>query len=137
MIQTCYHTFSGVEPVNTVGEVRRATPPANVYEGSGQLSVAVPLPGAHPDHISVRLAPEGLDVVAECKYPQESQRYLRHDWQVGSWRLELALPRRVDPSAGRATLNLGVLVVMAPLSEVGGAERSLEVSATSPSDTRA
>jgi HSP20 family molecular chaperone IbpA len=115
------------------------TPPANIYEGSGQLSVAVPLPGAHPDHVSVRLAPEQLDVVAECKYPQEDQRYLRHDWQVGSWRLELPLPRRVDPSSARATLNLGVLVVMAPFSEVGGVPRSLQVDAapTSPTETRA
>jgi HSP20 family molecular chaperone IbpA len=112
-------------------------PPVNVYEGSGQLSMAMPLPGAHPDHISVRLAPERLDVVAECKYPQESQRYLRHDWQVGAWRVEVPLPRRVDPAAARATLNLGVLVVMAPLSEVNGPARDLEVSATSSSDTRA
>ncbi len=119
-----------------MSDVSGATPPANVYEGNGQLSVAVPLPGAHPEHTAVRLAPEHLEVVAECKYPQESQRYLRHEWQVGSWRLDLALPRRVDPSTARASLNLGVLVVMAPFSEVGGASRSLDVSApTSPSDT--
>jgi HSP20 family molecular chaperone IbpA len=122
--------------VTAANEADGATPPANVYEGSGQLSVAVPLPGAHPEHISVRLAPERLDVVAECKYPQESQRYLRRDWRVGSWRLALPLPRRVDPSGARATLNLGVLAVMAPFSAAGGAERTLEVSATSPSDTR-
>src|SRR5256885_6742702 len=97
-----------------------STPPVNVYEGSGQLSVAVPLPGAHPDHISVRLEPERLEITADCKYPQESQRYLRHDWRVGSWHLETGLPRRGDPSAARATLNLGVLVVMAPFSQVGG-----------------
>jgi len=104
-----------------------ATPPVNLYEGSGQLSAVVPLPGAHPDSISVRLAPDRLDVVAECKYPQESQHYLRRDWQVGSWRLELPLPRPVDPSAARATLNFGVLVVMAPVSEAGGQARTLDV----------
>jgi HSP20 family molecular chaperone IbpA len=120
-----------------MNDMSGSTPPANVYEGSGQLSVAVPLPGAHPDHIKVQLAQEHLEVVAECKYPQENQRYLRRDWQVGAWRLALALPRRVDPSTARATLNLGVLVVMAPFSEVGGEQRSLEVSATSPSDMRA
>jgi len=108
-----------------------ATPPVNIYEGGGQLSAAVPLPGAHPDHVSVRLAPERLEVVAECKYPQESQRYLRRDWQVGSWRLDLALPHPVDASAARATLNLGVLVVMAPLSEAGGPTRSIDVVAAS------
>jgi HSP20 family molecular chaperone IbpA len=114
--------------MSTIRDENGLTPPINVYEGSGQLSVAMPLPGAHPDHISVRLEPERLGVKAECKYPQESQRYLRRDWLVGSWRLETALPRRVDPSAARATLNLGVLVVMAPLSEVGGIPRDLEVA---------
>lgn len=104
------------------------TPPVNIYEGGGQLSAAMPLPGAHPDHVSVRVAPGRLEVLAECKYPQQSQRYLRHDWRVGSWRVDLALPRQVDPSAARATLNLGVLVVMAPLSDAGGPARSIEVS---------
>ena len=98
--------------------------PANVYEGNGQLSVAVPLPGAHPDHVSVSVEPDRLVILAERKYPQEAQHYLRHEWPVGSVRLDLALPRRVDPSGARATLNLGVLVVMAPISDAGsGAAR--------------
>ena len=109
--------------------VEAATPPVNIYEGGGQLSAAVPLPGAHPDHVSVRLSPERLEVVAVCKYAQESQRYLRRDWRVGSWRLDLALPHPVDSSAGRATLNLGVLVVMAPLSEAGGPAHTIDVLA--------
>src|SRR2546430_1167736 len=116
-------------------ELGGATPPVNVYEGNGQLSVAMPLPGAHPDHVSVSLESERLEVNAECKYPQESQRYLRHDWRVGSWHVEAALPRRIDPSAARATLSLGVLVVMAPLSEAGGPPSQPEVVAT-PSGTR-
>ena len=98
------------------------TPPVNVYEGNGQLSVAVPLPGAHPHHTSVTIGPERLVVSADCKYPQESQRYLRRDWQVGSWRLDLPLPRRVDPAGAEGTLNLGVLVVMAPLATSAPAE---------------
>jgi HSP20 family molecular chaperone IbpA len=99
-----------------------STPPVNVYEGSGQLSVAIPLPGAHPQHTTVTIAPDRLVVHADCKYPQESQRYLQRDWQVGSWQLDLPLPRRVDPGGAQGTLNLGVLVVMAPLSPSSSAE---------------
>ena len=110
-----------------MSDIAGSRPPVNVYEGNGQLSVALPVPGAHPEHTSVRLDSNRLEVVADCKYPQESQHYLRHDWRVGSWRLDLALPRRVDPASARATLNLGVLVVMAALSESGGASRSLPV----------
>jgi len=118
-----------------MSEQNASTPPVNVYEGGGQLSVAVPMPGAHPEHVSVRLEAERLEVTAECKYPQESQHYLRHDWRVGSWHLDIALPRRVDPASARASLSLGVLVVMAPCSEVGGAPSAPEV-ATIPSGTR-
>ena len=105
-------------------ERERSTPPANVYEAGGQLSVAVPLPGVHREHVSVSIEPDRLVVTADGKYRQDSQNYLQHDWQVGSWQLDVKLPKRVDPAGARATLNLGVLVVMAPLSGAGsGASR--------------
>ena len=108
-----------------------ATPPANVYESSGELSVAVPLPGAHANHVQVIVRPDNLRVEAACKYPQSRQNYLRRDWLVGSWNLDLQLPRPIDPQRARATLNLGVLVVMAPIAEGGGdAERRVPVDAT-------
>ena len=103
--------------------MKRATPPVNVYEGNGQLSVVIPVPGAHPDHIDLVVDAASLRLAAECKYPQESQHYLRRDWQVGSWHAEVDLPRRIDPARSRATLNFGVLVLMAPLSETAGGER--------------
>lgn len=96
-----------------------ATPPVNVYEGNGQLSVAAPIPGAHPDHTEVIVEPRRIRVVARCRYPQEDQRYHRHEWQVGSWDVDIELPAAVDPSAAKATLNLGVLVVMAPVAQAG------------------
>jgi HSP20 family molecular chaperone IbpA len=104
-----------------------ATPPVNVYESNGQLEVALPIPGAHGEHTSVTLDPERLRVEAVCKYAQENQRYLRREWQVGAWELDLELPRRVDPSGAHATLNYGVLVVLAPLSSAGSGQERLSV----------
>jgi HSP20 family molecular chaperone IbpA len=104
-----------------------SNPPVNVYEGSHQLSVAIPIPGAHRDHVAVTLSPNLLRLRADCKYPQESQHYHRRDWQVGSWEVEVPLPQTVDPASARATLNLGVLVVMAPLSSDGHEERRISV----------
>ena len=98
------------------------TPPVNVYEGHDQMSVALPIPGAHPEHVEVVVSPTTVVVRADCKYPQEAQHYHRHDWRVGSVRAETSLPRRVDPARSRATLNLGVLVVIAPVSESGSGE---------------
>lgn len=93
-----------------------AVPPVNIYESSGQVSVAMPIPGAHPDHIRVVVRPSALRVTAECKYPQDGQNYRRREWQVGAWQIEVPLPG-VDPVGARAHLTLGVLVVTAPLIE--------------------
>ena len=105
-----------------------ATPPVNVYESNGQLEVALPIPGAHSEHTAVTLDPERLRVEAVCKYAQESQHYLRREWQVGAWELDLELPRRVDPAGARASLNYGVLVVMAPLSSSASGRERLTVA---------
>ena len=99
-----------------------ASPPANVYEGNGQLSVAAPIPGAHPEHVEVVVTPTSVRVAASCKYSQENQHYHLHQWLVGGWQLDVDLPKRVDPAAARASLNLGVLVVTAPISSTGSGE---------------
>lgn len=105
----------------------RFSPPANVYESNGQLSVALPVPGAHPESTAILVEPDRLSVEAVCKYPQESQHYLRQEWKVGSWHLDLPLPMRVEPSRARATLNYGVLVVMAPISEASSGSAQVAV----------
>ncbi|MGI8564117.1 MAG: Hsp20/alpha crystallin family protein [Candidatus Dormibacter sp.] len=102
-------------------------PPVNVYAASGQLSVALPIPGAHADHTHVTVAADRLRVLAECKYSQDQQHFLQREWQVGAWELDLELPQRVDPERSRAVLNLGVLTVMAPISNEGRGERQIPV----------
>lgn len=102
-----------------MGTVAAATPPVNIYEWAGQLSLATPIPGAHAPHVEIVVTPERIELDAECKYPQDAQHYVRRDWQVGAWKLHLELPHRVDPDGARAVLRHGVLVVMAPLSEHG------------------
>ena len=80
-----------------------ATPPANVYEGNGQLSVAAPIPGAHPEHVEVIVTPTRVQVAASCKYAQENQHYHQHEWLVGAWDLSVDLPQR----AGRHRADVG------------------------------
>jgi HSP20 family molecular chaperone IbpA len=112
--------------MSTPGSSQR--PPVNVYEASGQLSVALPIPGAHADHTRVTVSNRRLQVVAECKYAQDQQSFLQREWQVGSWELDLELPRSVDPEGSHANLKLGVLMVMAPISDgAGGGERQIPV----------
>ena len=103
-----------------------ATPPVNVYEGNGQLSLAVPVAGTHPDQVRVVVASRSVTIDATPRYPQEEQHYHRREWRVGAWCAAVPLPADVDPARARATMHLGVLVVMAPLG-VGGDPRDVPV----------
>ena len=104
-----------------------ATPPVNVYEGNGQLSLAVPVAGTHPDNVHVVVEPRLVTIDAAPRYAQEEQHYHRREWRIGAWRAEVSLPAEVDPERARASMNLGVLVVLAPLG-AGGAAREVPVT---------
>lgn len=117
--------------MSTVGltgdEAVGACPPVNIYEGNGQLSLAVPIAGTHPDNVHVVVEPRLVTIDAVPRYPQEEQHYHRREWRVGAWRTEVSLPVEVDPGRARATVNLGVLVILAPVG-AGGAAREVPVT---------
>jgi HSP20 family protein len=92
-------------------------PPANVYESNGQLTVAIPMPGAHHDTIEVRLDGRRLSVQAEARYAQAQQNYHRHEWSVGNSRREVELPKPVQADGAKAMLTHGVLTVSLPIAE--------------------
>jgi HSP20 family molecular chaperone IbpA len=91
------------------------TPPVNVYESPDQITVAIPIPGAHHDTVSVTLEGQRLSIEAEARYPQEQQHYLRHEWSVGTSHREIDLPRPVRGVGGKATLTHGILTVSLPI----------------------
>jgi len=90
-------------------------PPVNVYEANDQLTVAIPIPGAHHDTTEVVLAGRKLIVRAEPRYPQEQQHYLRHEWSVGTWHREVDLPKSVRSNGAKATLTHGILTISLPI----------------------
>ena len=99
------------------------SPPANVYEASGQLTVAMPLPGAHADTVSVQLDGRSLLVNAEGRYAQEQQHYLQHEWTVGTSHREVELPKPVRGAGAKAMLTHGILTVSLPIASEENAER--------------
>jgi HSP20 family protein len=92
-------------------------PPVNVYEANDQLTVAMPMPGAHHDTIDVRLEGRRLSVDAEARYPQEQQHYLQHEWSVGTSHREIDLPKAVRASGAKAMLTHGILTVSLPIGD--------------------
>ena len=91
------------------------SPPVNVYEANDQLTIAMPMPGAHHDTIDVRLDGRRLIVDAEARYPQEQQHYLQHEWSIGTSHRDVELPRPVRASGAKAMLTHGILTVSLPI----------------------
>ena len=105
------------------------SPPVNVYESNGQLTVAVPLPGAH--HDTVDLNGRSLLVKAEGRYAQEQQHYLQHEWTVGTSHREVELPKSVRTAGAKAMLTLGILTVSLPIGSQENSER-IRIPVTEP-----
>jgi HSP20 family molecular chaperone IbpA len=100
------------------------SPPVNVYEANDQLTVAIPIPGAHRDTTEVTLDGRTLIVRAEARYPQEQQRYVQHEWSVGTSHREVALPKPVRSSGAKAMLTHGILTVSLPIGKEEAASRT-------------
>ena len=107
------------------------SPPVNVYESNGQLTVAVPLPGAHHDTVSVDLEGRRLLVKAEGRYAQEQQHYLQHEWTVGTSRREVELPKAVRSAGAKAMLTHGILTISLPIGSQENSER-IRIPVTEP-----
>src|ERR1700716_186730 len=105
-----------------------ASPPANLYEANDQLTVAIPIPGAHHDTTEVVLEGQKLIVRAEPRYPQEQQHYLQHEGSVGTSHREVDLPKPVRSTGAKATLTHGILTVSLPIGSDRVARTSIPVS---------
>src|SRR3982074_552909 len=105
------------------------SPTVNLYEASDQLTVAIPMPGAHHDTVAVSLDGRRLTVDAEARYPQEQQHYLQHEWSVGTSHREVVLPKPVRSSGAKAMLTHGILTVSLPIgTEPTSARTTIPVS---------
>src|SRR3982074_2720917 len=91
-----------------------ASPPANLYEANDQLTVAIPIPGAHHDTTEVVLDGRTLSVRAGARYPQAQQHYLRQGGAVGTSHRDIELPRPVRASGAKAMLTHGILTISLP-----------------------
>ena len=99
-------------------------PPVNVYEANDQITVAIPIPGAHHDTVNVSLEGRQLTVDAEARYPQEQQHYLQHEWSVGTSHREIDLAKPVRASGAKAMLTHGILTISLPVGAEGSTLRT-------------
>jgi HSP20 family molecular chaperone IbpA len=107
------------------------SPPVNVYEANDQLTVALPVPGAHHDTTEVVLDGRRLIVRADARYPQEQQHYVQHEWSVGTSHREIELPRPVRAGGAKAMLTHGILTISLPMGTEESSSRT-RIQVTEP-----
>jgi HSP20 family protein len=96
--------------------------PVRVYQSSDRLMVAAPLPGLEPEDIAVRLAGDTLEINGDVRGVRQAERdLLVAEWSIGPYHRELRLPQPVDGARANATYGNGVLVLVLPKLEAGGA----------------
>jgi HSP20 family protein len=96
--------------------------PVRVYQSSDRLMVAAPLPGLEPQDIAVRVTGETLLIHGDVRgVRQEERDLLAAEWTIGPYHRELRLPQPVNGAQANATYGNGVLVLVLPKMEAGGA----------------
>jgi HSP20 family protein len=101
-------------------EISTTPVPANVYRTEDRMMIAVAMPGLQAGDINVEVSGHGRllvrgDLRGRLK---DWKEVLMEEWQAGGYRRELDLQAPVDGSAGRATYDNGVLVVVLPIAAV-------------------
>ena len=104
------------------------SPPVNIYESPDQITVAIPIPGAHRDTTSVVLEGRQLIIDAEARYPQEQQHYLLHEWSVGTSHREVDLPKPVRAGGAKAMLSHGILTISLAIGKEESARTRIPVT---------
>src|SRR5947207_10229987 len=107
------------------------SPPVNVYESNDQLTVAIPIPGAHHDTVSLNLEGRRLTVDAEARYPQEQQHYVQREWTVGTSHRVIDLPKAVRAGGAKAMLTHGILTISLPIGG-GESDSPIRIPVTEP-----
>ncbi len=90
--------------------------PVNLSEMDGDLVLQVPMPGAEPGNIQIRIGDSG-DVIVEAT-PRgtraEPAKWHLHEWRIGDYNRTIKLPYAIDSQQTNATYNNGVLTVSMP-----------------------
>ncbi len=90
--------------------------PVILSEVDGFLVMHVPMPGAEPENIHVRIG-DADEVTVESSprgTREEPAKWHVHEWRVGDYSRKVKLPSPVDSARTNVTYNNGVLTVTMP-----------------------
>ncbi len=90
--------------------------PVNLSEVDGFLVLYVPMPGAEPENIHIRIG-DSNEITVESTprgKREEPAKWYAHEWRVGDHNRKVKLPFPVDSAKTNATYRNGVLTVSMP-----------------------
>ena len=95
------------------------SPPIEVAEKDGQLTICAELPGLNKDDVKVELTEQGLTISGERQREQEDRRdgLYRSERSYGAFMRTIPLPGEANVEQAKATFENGVLRVSIPLPE--------------------
>lgn len=91
-------------------------PRLDVVESDAEFEIEAEMPGLHREDIEISFNDGVLTIRGEKKIEEERKAKNRHvsERRYGEFRRSLRLPSSVDPNAIKATMENGVLRVVAP-----------------------
>ncbi len=93
--------------------------PVNLSEYGGDLVLHVPMPGAEPENIHIRIRDSG-ELTVEAKprgMRADPAKWYVHEWRVGEYNRMVKLPFAIHSDRVNVTYNNGVLTVTMPRGE--------------------
>lgn len=105
------------------------SPPIEVKESDGWLSICAELPGLRKEDIKVELIPEGLVISGERKHEQEEKRggIYRSERSYGSFTRTVPIPDEAQIDQAKATFENGILTVNVPVPETAQRRREIPI----------
>ena len=99
------------------GGSRGFIPPVDIWEDEHTVTIALDVPGCHPENLAAEMVDGQLVVTGERKVEADAvRRYRSERWQ-GKFVRSFTLPQNIDGSAIQAQYEDGVLVVTLPKPE--------------------
>ena len=111
--------FEGTSPTGS-SSMTLWSPPIEVSEKDGQLTICAELPGLSKEDVKVELTQDGLAISGERKREQEDRRegVYRSERSYGSFRRTIPIPDEAQVEEAKATFDNGLLTVSVPVPEV-------------------
>ncbi|HEU4684766.1 MAG TPA: Hsp20/alpha crystallin family protein [Nitrospira sp.] len=121
--------FESPALASTSGPMAPWSPPIEVAERDGQLSISAELPGLRKEDIKVELTQNGLTISGERKREQEEERdgIYRSERSYGFFSRTIPIPEDAEVDQAKATFENGILTVTIPVPHAAQRRREIPI----------